>query len=109
MTFIKGQKKVEGSGRKKGSRNKRYQVFAELLEAEGLDLGEEFIAIYRKLESPYEKLEALKFMMPYRYAKLGAIEVRGSTSEEEELENMGLEELAEKARPIIDSLKGLKK
>ena len=72
----KGLGKVPGSGRKKGTKNKRTRELEEKLQAVGCDplTGLARIALNRK-NPPELRFKAFAELMPYRYPKRKSVEI----------------------------------
>jgi hypothetical protein len=73
--FQTGQVKPEGSGRKKGTPNKKTLDLAEKLRAEGLDPVLELIKLLPLLE-PQQKANVLLDLMTYLYPKRKAMDLK---------------------------------
>jgi hypothetical protein len=69
--FTKGQKKVPGSGRKKGSKNKNHLPdLQEYLAAKGVNPIQEILSILRDKKTAQEhKLQGWKTILSYCYRK----------------------------------------
>lgn len=80
MTFVKGQKKPEGSGRQKGRATKRNKDVAEILRKYDFCPIAAQIAIYQHAMAKDEPdlvvaQRAANSIAPYAYAKLANIEI----------------------------------
>lgn len=71
--FKKGQKKPEGSGRKKGTPNKRTAEIAERLK--GIDIVGELLKIARTTDKDDLKVTVYKELLKYAYPQLKAVEL----------------------------------
>lgn len=71
--FQKGCKKVEGSGRKKGTPNKRTAEIQERLK--GVDIVGELLEIARTTEKEETKVSVYKELLKYCYPQLKAVDV----------------------------------
>ena len=72
-TFKKGRKKTEGSGRKKGTPNKRTADIMERLK--GVDIVGELLEIARTTEKEETKVTVYKELMKYVYPQRKAVEI----------------------------------
>lgn len=79
MTFQAG---VSGNpvGRRKGSVNRDSRMLAKALEGEGIVLAKEFAEQYKKLQSPEEKMQALKWITPHVAPSIGHNEIEIPTA-----------------------------
>lgn len=77
MPFKKGDPRPEGSGRKKGTPDKKSILVREILESHGINLVEQIIVRLPKLKTE-EQVKALIQLIPYCYPKLTAITHSGS-------------------------------
>ena len=71
--FTKGHKKVEGSGRKKGTPNKKTADIIERLK--GVDIVGELLEIARTTEKEETKVTVYKELMKYVYPQRKAVEI----------------------------------
>ena len=71
--FKKGSKKIEGSGRKKGTPNKRTADIMERLK--GVDIVGELLEIARTTEKEETKVTVYKELMKYVYPQRKAVEI----------------------------------
>lgn len=67
--FELGQSKPEGSGRKKGTPNRRDTLLRDLLADKGVDVAESIINLLPELP-PAKRVEVLISLLPFTYAKL---------------------------------------
>lgn len=72
--FVKGQKRPEGAGRKKGTMNKRTEALHEKCERLGIDPFEALLQ-FANHPDPMYRLSALKEICQYLYPKRRAIEI----------------------------------
>lgn len=74
---LKGMPKQEGSGRQKGTPNKKSLLVHEILENKGINLIEKITELFQVV-SEQEQLKALVQMLPYVYPKLTSTELKGA-------------------------------
>jgi hypothetical protein len=75
--FKKGDKKPEGSGRKKGTKNKLNLGVAETLQERGKDCVDEMLAIAENTDKEEVKLMVYKELLKYVYPQRKAVEMSG--------------------------------
>lgn len=78
--FQSGQKKPQGSGRKKGTPNRRTQALQEIFEAHDFVIPEKIIEILPRL-SIEKQAEILMDLMSYLYPKRKATEAMPNPTE----------------------------
>jgi hypothetical protein len=76
--FKKGDKKPEGSGRKKGTKNKLNLGVQEALNARGVDCVEEMLKIAESTDKEEVKLTVYKELIKYVYPQRKAVEMSGT-------------------------------
>ena len=75
MTFKKGDKKPENSGRKKGTKNKANLGVAEFLQRRNINCIDELLKIANETKEENIKLSVYKELLSYIYPKRKAIEL----------------------------------
>lgn len=104
MAFKKGQARPKGSGRQKGSLNKRSEVAEAILKFHDFSIFNEWVHLYRSLGDSLDesqlKHSILTQMAPFVHPKLTTIKVE-KTPEETALESLTTPELIERAREIV--------
>ena len=83
MAFKPGDKKPEGSGRKKGQLSKKTMLLAEILEASNYCPVEKILSIFKNPKASLSDSDKVRFnleLMSYLYPKRKAIEVKQETS-----------------------------
>ena len=80
MTFKKGDKKPENSGRKKGTKNKTNLGISEILQKNSIDCVEELISIAQNTSKEEIKFGIYKELLKYVYPQLKAVEVNEKIS-----------------------------
>lgn len=73
--FKKGDKKPEGSGRKKGTKNKLNLGVEEALNARGIDCVEELLKIAETTDKEEVRLTVFKELIKYVYPQRKAVEM----------------------------------
>lgn len=100
MKFQKGHPKLDGAGRPPGSPNRVTLAVREYLEGKGINLIEQILARFPKLE-PRDQVKVLMDLMPYAHPKLSSVTVEAKSPEEEELAQLTIQELKDKAKAIV--------
>ncbi len=77
--FINGQEKPTGSGRRKGTRNKKSEALEAILDSLGFNLVDELIKRLPKL-SPEKQADIILGLMPFVYPKKKAIDLDGNSA-----------------------------
>lgn len=81
-SFVKGQPRIPGSGRAKGTPNKKTQVLVEILEAKDFNVPAKLIELVNGgLLLPKEQADVLLELMQYVYPKRKAVEMTGADGE----------------------------
>lgn len=75
---MKGDPKPEGSGRKKGTPNRKTEDLMAKCEAKGIDVFEALLEYVTEPSTMELRLSALKELCQYLYPKRKALEVSGS-------------------------------
>lgn len=96
--FIEGQKKPEGSGRKKGSANRKTQHLEDILNFAGFSVPEKIIELMPQL-APEKQADILMNLMGYLYPKRKAIE-QTNVNTTPDFESMSDDDL-QKAKDIL--------
>ena len=75
--FKKGDKKPEGSGRKKGTPNRLNMGVSEALEEKGIDCVDELLKIAQNSDKDDIKMAVYKELLKYIYPQRKAVEMSG--------------------------------
>jgi len=106
MPFVKGKMKTPGSGRKKGTLNKRSIELYKIFENFNFDPAEHALRLLSNLE-PKDQVEICIKLMPYRYPKraeplLPYLEEVYGHSDWTKLSNKELAKLAKEAVKVLE-------
>lgn len=75
---LKGDPKPEGSGRKKGTPNKKTQDLFEICEKAGLNVFEGMVEIAINCEDPEKRYPKLVELAKYLYPKRKELDIQGA-------------------------------
>lgn len=75
MKFKEGDKKPEGSGRKKGQVNRKTQDLMDLCESKGINVFEAMLELVQYETDAKLRFERLRVLAEYLYPKRKALEV----------------------------------
>lgn len=74
MGAAKGRPKPEGSGRQKGTHNKKTQILLDELEKLGVDLPREAVAALREIDDPKDRFDCIEKLMRYVYPQKKSVD-----------------------------------